>query len=220
MEIMIKRTLSGCVKNLYQQKFCKSFTINEWFGCLKKDSTLQIRFMGVDTQAQSQSGNTVIRGIAPFIHDKLIINNVEKMHEIMKENQLIIVLIDDFLGSGDQLHKFYNKDIKDHLAEDSGVTIVYCPLIAMRQGIESVKNGIKDLRIFACETIDANYQLFHPESIKEFLSEFGEEFDSFDMEQEFHSMRSYFYGIKKTCGLDEIMRCLHWVLNGDAPTKT
>lgn len=35
------------------------------------------------------------------------------MHEIMKENQLIIVLIDDFLGSGDQLHKFYNKDIKD-----------------------------------------------------------------------------------------------------------
>ena len=90
--------------------------------------------MGVDTQAQSQSGDTVIRGIAPFIHDKLIINNVEKMHEIMKENQLIIVLI-DFLGSGDQLHKFYNKDIKDHLAEDSGVTIVYCPLIARFENI-------------------------------------------------------------------------------------
>jgi len=99
--------------------------------------------MGVDTQAQSQSGNTVIRGIAPFIHDKLIINNVEKMHEIMKENQL---------------KSFYRNSERSLIVLIWNRNFTVCDLISM--------------------------------------------------------------GSKKTCGLDEIMRCLHWVLNGDAPTKT
>lgn len=81
-----------------------------------------------------------------------------------------IIIVDDCIGSGDQLKDFWNEAriknntlLKDWAAKNTN-KIYYVSLVGYRRTIEELKRKIKEIEIVCIDYIDNNHQIFAEES--------------------------------------------------------
>lgn len=106
-----------------------------------------IQFSPVYTKKQGgESGNSIYRLISPELATERYLLNESR------SEPKVIVLIDDFIGSGEQFTTDFSKNfgleerLKKHI-------IIYCPLIAYEVGIEKIQKEFPDLILLPVETI-------------------------------------------------------------------
>lgn len=83
----------------------------------------------------------------------------EKLKSLTKENgkREIIILIDDFIGSGNTYMKWY-KDNYDFL--DSFSQVIYVSLIGLKKGITNIEENTKT-KVLAADILDENQQVIN-----------------------------------------------------------
>jgi hypothetical protein len=85
-----------------------------------------------------------------------------EMKSCISQGVNIFVLVDDFLGTGDQLD---GTIVIEQIAPFfSSSFVVYAPLTAHTEGIKHLRSKFKDLYISPVELLDETYDLFHPDS--------------------------------------------------------
>ncbi|WP_289282843.1 MULTISPECIES: phosphoribosyltransferase-like protein [unclassified Methylophaga] len=122
--------------------------IDDWKSHLRSGAlNKQIRFAPVKLlDDQGESGGAIYRLLSSDVNtDRYGLAKASVAPELL-------ILIDDFIGSGDQFSDFakeFDLANKLHLYK-----IIYCPLIAFSEGIEKINNLYPDLTVIAGEYLD------------------------------------------------------------------
>jgi hypothetical protein len=70
-----------------------------------------------------------------------------------------VILLDDFVGTGEQFIKFYNTHISER--KNEGCTTIYCPLTATATGIKNISEKIPDILLCPIETLSEKENFFN-----------------------------------------------------------
>ncbi len=130
-------------------------SIDNWMRLLKlKSSISKFQFHPVKSESENgESGSTLFRKLSCFFRSDLMPNNIDQ-----NSKNIVYILIDDFLGGGDQFLDFFNDSkIKDVLVNN---TVIYAPLIAYAPGLERVKRRCEKLDVLPVEIIGSEDSIF------------------------------------------------------------
>jgi hypothetical protein len=137
----------------------------DWQELLAQDNDPSIRMVPVlrDDDPPSKSGPMITR-----LYKHLVMTNDQwmiwpwQMTDAELSHVRHFLLVDDFLGTGDQFIKFVKRTEFEKLIGDKRV--IYSPLIAHACGIAKVKEVYPDVVIVPAEVIDGDYNLFGKQS--------------------------------------------------------
>ncbi|ALS97097.1 hypothetical protein [Lacimicrobium alkaliphilum] len=129
--------------------FPQTISLSEWDELLKNPRNSPIQFLPVRMEGdEGESGGAIFRQLSSLI-------NTNRLSMRSKDTKAV-VLIDDLLGSGDQ--------ISDYLMANNLCSIepkiIYCPLIAMESGMVAISDKYSDLKILPVERVGRRHSLF------------------------------------------------------------
>lgn len=198
----ILRCLIKDIKPIYEELYNVEFTVIEWIEKLKLDKTLQIKFYGVNKDSTIQSSNIILRNLHDIVNNSHLIDNDNKLSNIIHSKQLIVIL-DDIIGSGKQFSKYFKKLVQAHPELDEN-KLIYVPLMATQKGIDKIKRSKsfvnKPIKIFPCEIIDLEKHILGSDTISKFkkIFDFESDYDFLalflDMNQDFPFIKSNWLG--------------------------
>lgn len=141
----------------------------DWQAVLKseeKDPRLRLVPVIRDTDSPAKSGPLVARLFRRLgeVSDDWMVWPWLMQGEIDKGNK--IVLIDDFIGSGQQFINFANRFLLHQVCLGQ---LIYSPLVAHEQGLITIRETLPNIRVVPGEVLTANYST---------LQESSEPFDS------------------------------------------
>lgn len=142
-------------QHLIAEKKINPISIPVWKEKLKSGGFNSIlRFSAVRTHLdEGESGSLIFR----LLSDEIDTNR----YSLAKctKNPKIIVLVDDFLGSGRQFIDEFSPSfqLKEKMNTSS---IIYCPLIAFSKGIDALKKSLPGLTVIPSETLDESDGIF------------------------------------------------------------
>lgn len=172
---IIERILPNELKKL---DFYPTDTLNNFINHIETNPwKLPFRFTtieGVD-KSSSKSGAQLLREFRRFgkFHPKLE-SNIEDESK-SKDKIPIIVIFDDFMGTGNQFEAFlkindpYRKNLK----------LIYCPLTAHEEGINYIRTNYPEVIVSPVEILDNNYSFFS----HEYMPKISEEIKMEDLRQ-------------------------------------
>ncbi|EPU6914855.1 TPA: hypothetical protein ACKR1V_002465 [Pseudomonas aeruginosa] len=125
-----------------------------------RDPKYPVRFVGVDGSKASDTGKSGVVIIRQYKRhagiDKLLTYRPEKLSEL-SDKVRCIVFVDDMLGTGKQFSDF----AKEHaLAEKTNVRMVYCPLVAYADGLQTLRDECPWLTVLPVEVLDERHRFF------------------------------------------------------------
>lgn len=147
-----------------------------------------------------ESGSTVTRKLTSnLVSEKLFLPIDE--HYWDKNRGKLLVLVDDFVGSGDQFVEYSHEIKLDHGSEDN--EILYVPLIAMESGVNRLKSDFPNISIFPIETLQESDKFFHGEESEKFrgdqINTIGDALDCYESIRDGHGYRpDYWRGRDKS----------------------
>ena len=129
-------------------------------GSLNRD----IRFAPVRLMNdQGESGGSIYRMLSSVLStDRYALAN-------SREQPKVIILIDDFIGSGDQFTQFAKEVDLSQLLQSSKV--IYTPMMAFTKGIDRIKADYPNLNVIPGEYIHESDGLFFGEDTKHFKND-------------------------------------------------
>jgi hypothetical protein len=123
----------------------------------------------------TDSGHIYLRNLRDELHiseDHIV--DFNNLHLKLKKSVVAVpvIFVDDFLGSGAQCIKAWNKNKRGlcgktlkEIASNSTHTFIYAPLVANHIGYNLVKNNCSGLELIPCHILDNEYNLFDPDCI-------------------------------------------------------
>lgn len=231
MDSAFIRKIGKDIKNIYENiSGTKIDSIEEWLGLIKKDinntvaSTIKIKFYSIDKKSGSvtQSSNVILRSLANnVVHHSRVLNDVEAVKNSIEEGN-IVVFIDDFLGSGQQASDFFHDNGFCDLVNEStpNTRLIYMPMMAMREGLEKLKEDFPSLTILPCELIEENCQLSNHYSLDSYLKVFDLNHNELAMTQIFQEMRQSYSFIGKPAWSGRNKAMLSIVFSWGCPNQT
>lgn len=116
----------------------------------------------------SESGNTLCRYLSR--HLDIRDSQLWQPSQLGNIRNAKVVIVDDFVGSGQQMIDFWNlRKISGNrladIATSNNLTVTYLCLVATKKGIERIQGETKNLTILPCETLGEEQRVFHPKSI-------------------------------------------------------
>lgn len=153
--------------------------IDAWLESLSSGSLREkIRFSPVRlADDEGESGSVIYRLLSCWVDtDKYSLLKA-------KSNPEVVILVDDFLGSGTQFLDFAREISLDQKLVSS--KFIYCPLVAMHGGIDFVKAHYPSVEIFPGEVVQASHSLF-----------FGDGFFLYDEINEINVIKNYYMEMK------------------------
>jgi hypothetical protein len=156
----IKRKLISD-KNIYKLK-------SEIEAEIRAELTKTLFIPLLDNDKPSESGNAIVRYL---VHKLGILNGNTSFHFLVNLDELAkyskIIIVDDCLGSGDQLNSFWNYnakfDIVKKKAQSLGIEIYYLILIGNEEALMELQlNGdLVGLKVIICEKVNKENRVFH-----------------------------------------------------------
>lgn len=162
--------------------------IEEWLAALRAPHcpwTNKIKLCSVSKAGEhGESGSHMIRILTGglFSQDHIFPVDTQKLHSV-KGN--ILLIVDDFMGSGDQFIKF----AKHHKLEDAlkHNHIVYAPSVAYYKGLENLTHSNYKIKITPLEIVPEKERFFsHKPGAKFFGDDINTEIDVLKV---YHEMR-------------------------------
>jgi len=127
-----------------------------------------------ETINPTDSGHTFLKMLRDELHipEDHIVNYKDVFSIKNTSNPIPVIFVDDFLGSGAQCEKAWNKNkigpfgkTLKKIAASSSHTFIYAPLIANHIGYNRIKNNCNGLTLLPCHILNNEYNLFDPECI-------------------------------------------------------
>jgi hypothetical protein len=123
----------------------------------------------------TDSGHIFLR----YLRDELHIpeENLLEFNKLLafinkSSDSIPVIFIDDFVGSGAQCVKAWNKnkiglcgETLSKIASKSSHTFIYAPLIANHIGYEYIKHNCIGLKLYTCYLLGNEYNLFDPDCL-------------------------------------------------------
>ena len=122
-------------------------SLKKWRNHLKNGSlSSEIRFSPVKLEGdQGESGSVLYRLLSPEVNtDRYSWNKDTNIPKVL-------ILVDDFIGSGTQFDDYASEINLSYLLLNS--IVIYCPLIAFEKGVTKIKSEYPKLHIFPAENI-------------------------------------------------------------------
>lgn len=125
----------------------------------------------LDSNKPSESGNLFI---GDLVHKLEIDNSQVAFHWDITENTLenkdLLIFVDDCIGSGKQLKKFWNSEKIQSIREiciKKGITIYYLVLLGYSKNLSVLQKEIKlhELEIVVCDLLTDKNRVFSPDNI-------------------------------------------------------
>lgn len=125
----------------------------------------------LDSLKPSESGNSVI---GDLVHKCYISENQVDFHWNVNEEKLkkfkILVFVDDCVGSGSQLKKFWNSEAIQNLkniCETYSIKIFYMVLVGYDKNLQKLKdlNKLEGIEIIVCDILNEKNRVFSDENI-------------------------------------------------------
>lgn len=171
----VLRTLIKNIKPVYEEKFQSSYLMLDWVEKLKTKDALQLRYYGVNKDTIMQSSGALLRTLTEIIHQNSVIDNDEKFIDSLNDNFLVII-IDDMLGSGDQFKEFLEKMARNPKGFKFE-NVIYCPLMARDKGLEFLEHQpiyqAYPVKIIPCEILTNDNKLFNSVIIEKYIELFN-----------------------------------------------
>lgn len=140
-------------------------SIDNWMKKIKQGSlNKDIRFAPVRlSKDQGESGGSIYRMLSDLIStERYALNSANS-------NPKVIILIDDFIGSGDQFSDFAKEfGLSKHLQSSD---VIYTPMMAFSKGIDKIKREYPDLVIIPAEHLYESDGLFFGDDTKMFKND-------------------------------------------------
>jgi hypothetical protein len=133
-------------------------------------------FIPGETNNPTDSGHIYARKLRDVLHipEKNIIynNDLYSLLEKQTDTSIPVIFVDDFVGSGAQCDKAWNKNrggtknlSLNEISSTSSHIFIYAPLIANYKGFERINSKCKGLMFTSCHLLNHGYNLFNPECI-------------------------------------------------------
>jgi len=125
----------------------------------------------------SESGNAIARlyTTTGLISEKQVISPSEIVNYIKEESSCRLLLVDDFLGSADQVDDFWNKkqfildggnrNLSEIHERHRSISFEYIALVATSYGLQRAQSLAPGLKIHFCERLLDEYRVFSDKSI-------------------------------------------------------
>ncbi len=179
--------------NIYQPVTTTNAILNE-----EKEKTLFIPLS--DSKNPSESGNAMVR----YLVHKLGVNNKNVAHHFNLVPDNIdgynrIVILDDCIGSGDQIDGFWNHDtdmqkIKSK-AQELSLPVYYLSLVAYEKNVMQLQmdGNLLGLRVIMCDLLKDNNRIF-----------FNRNTEIWNTPEEHNFASEYLDEIEKTLGVKKL----------------
>jgi len=138
-------------------------TMDDFHKTLERGYGSSILFSTIENidQGTGKSGSTILRDFARYgsFHNDLKVS-AEKLKDVDRNKNKVIVLFDDIMGTGEQFNTFLEKFYLD----TEELILLYCPLAATTIALESF-DYIKYPRVIIepVEKLDTRYNFFNEE---------------------------------------------------------
>lgn len=127
----------------------------------------------------TESGNTIARAYTTvdLVDEQQVIRADEILACIDEKSCKRFLIVDDFMGTGEQLKDFWNEpfswlrvngkdmSLAQISAEHTDISFDYLVLVATDPGLKYVKNRVPGLTVFFCEKLSQEYRIFGDDSI-------------------------------------------------------
>jgi hypothetical protein len=128
-----------------------------------------------ETVHPTDSGHIYLRNLRDELHiSENRIVSFNDLHSLLQKSlsAVPVIFVDDFLGSGAQCIKAWNKNKRGlcgktlkEIASNSPHAFIYAPLVANYIGYSRIKNNCSGLELIPCHILDNEYNLFDPDCI-------------------------------------------------------
>ena len=122
----------------------------------------------LDRNKPSESGNVLCR----YLNRDLGISSKQicQPSELAGVTNKRVVIVDDFVGSGQQIIDFWNKpkiagETLTNIATANNLEVTYLSLVATRYGLNRVGRMTTGLRVVSCEVLEDSYRIFSAPSL-------------------------------------------------------
>jgi len=156
MTQLLQRTLPEHPELLKHKEFSK-----DWQNLFFQNKDPKLRLVPVlrDDDPPSKSGPLITRLYKQLVQiDDNWMTWPWRMQDRNLSSIRFFLLVDDFLGSGEQFIKFIKRTKLESLISKG--KIIYAPLIAHKTGIFRIKQLYPAINVIPAEIIDASYDLF------------------------------------------------------------
>lgn len=156
-----------------------NFTVNSLFAALIKgrhsgdgrELMKYFRIAEVNTLEPGESGSTLLRMLNGNLIDAAfhITESVDTL-----DNNYILLVVDDFMGSGEQSIDFFLEGYRESFRErvhyfEEHQKIIYAPAMGMRQGIGNFKDSaVSEIELYPLEVLEVETNLFFGDDEDEF----------------------------------------------------
>jgi hypothetical protein len=201
------------------REFCKNSSnqtgsnVEEWLAGLRTPHcswTNKIKLCSVSKAGEhGESGSHIIRILTGglFSENHVFPVDTEQLHNV---KSYIILIVDDFMGSGDQFIKFAKHHKLEIAAKHNH--IIYAPSVAYYKGLENLSTSTYKIKITPLEIVAKKEQFFSHEPDARF---FGDDVNTeADVLKVYHEMRKLCPGFgKRSCdkvwlGRDNASLCI------------
>lgn len=140
---------------LIKNSLIESEPIKIWRDQLKNGHLCNsIKFMPVNMGEDGESGHVIYRMLSSFLNT----SRYQFSPSAPAGDLKAIVIVDDFLGSGEQFLDFATRfELEKRLTH---FKVIYCPLMACEDGIAEVNQNYPNLKILPAEHIPGNMNVF------------------------------------------------------------
>lgn len=169
----------------------RSVSIKTWRSNLQKGSRKpkNLYFSGVKLKNdKGDSGEHIVRILSGNIVSQRLFVGRDELSGISTHGS-VIVLVDDFAGSGDQFISYANEINLSSLSDLH--TIVYAPFMAIPAGVERIKKDLPKISIMPLETLGQECGFFYQEG-SHFKNDMNNSAN--DFKQHIISMKSRYAG--------------------------
>jgi hypothetical protein len=122
----------------------------------------------LDRNKPSESGNVLCR----YLNRDLGISSKQicQPSELAGVTNKRVVIVDDFVGSGQQIIDFWNKpkiagETLTNIATANNLEVTYLSLVATRYGLNRVGRMTPGLQVVSCEVLEDSYRIFSAPSL-------------------------------------------------------
>jgi len=187
------------------REFCKDYSnpigsnVEEWLAGLRNPScpwTANIKLCSVSKAGEhGESGSHMIRILTGSVFSERHVFPIDTQRLDTVKGQIILI-VDDFMGSGDQFMKFAKHHKLEIAAKQNH--IIYAPSVAYYKGLENLASSSYKIKITPLEVVPKKEQFFsHEPDAKFFGDDVNTEADVLKVYREMQKLCSEFG--KKGC---------------------
>jgi hypothetical protein len=136
--------------------------LDYWMHRLSTGRDVPFRFIAIENvdKKAGKSGSVVIRNLKEALDlAGHLIKKPEQISEI-PDNIKVLVLVDDFAGTGEQFTEFYEAKVTSEIKMSKHV--LYAPLAAHQDAIKNIHQNHPDVTVTPVEVLDDSDSFFHP----------------------------------------------------------